>query len=50
MIGLEGNKDPDLPEEVRNMRVLRVLEDREFGLSEKFPLFWNKENGQFTEI
>jgi len=50
MIGLEGNKDPDLPEDIRNMRVLRILEDREFGLSEKFPLYWNRTNGQFTEI
>lgn len=50
MVGLEGNKDPDLPEEIRNIRTLRILEDREFGLSEKFNLFWNRENGQFTEI
>lgn len=50
MIGLEGNKDPDLPDEVRNLRNIRVLEDREFGLSEKFPIFWNKETGKFTEL
>lgn len=50
MIGLEGNKDPDLPDEVRNLRNVRVLEDREFGLSEKFPIFWNKETGKFTEL
>lgn len=50
MIGLEGNKDPDLPEEVRNMRVIRILEDREFGISEKFPIFWNRSTGKFIEL
>ena len=50
MLGLLGNKDPELPEEVRNTRVLQVLEDREFGLSEKFQLFWNKQTGKFSEV
>jgi twinkle protein len=49
MIGLEGNKDPDLPENERNMRVIRVLEDREFGTSVKVPVFWNKDTGRFIE-
>ena len=50
MIGLEGNKDPDLPDEVKNMRSIRILEDREFGNSDKFPIFWNRENGRFVEL
>lgn len=50
MLGLEGNKDPDLDEEQRNVRVLKVLEDREFGTSVKVPLYWNKETGRFTEM
>lgn len=50
MLCLEANKDPDLPEEIRNTRNVRVLEDREFGLSEKFPLFWNKQTGGFVEL
>lgn len=50
MIGLEGNKDPDLPDEIKNVRNIRILEDREFGLSEKFPIFWNKETGKFVEL
>lgn len=50
MLGLEGNKDPDLDEDQRNVRVLKVLEDREFGASVKVPLFWNKDNGRFTEM
>lgn len=50
MIGLEGNKDPELDEETRNMRYIRILEDREFGVSEKFPLFYNKDTGKFKEL
>lgn len=50
MLGLEGNKDPDLEEDIRNLRYLRVLEDREFGVSTKVPLFWNKDTGKFIEI
>ncbi len=50
MIGLEGNKDPELDEDKRNMRILRILEDREFGVSEKFDLFWNRKTGRFTEL
>lgn len=49
MIGLEGNKDPDLDEDLRNMRRLRVLEDRGFGASIQVPLFWNKDTGRYTE-
>jgi len=50
MIGLEGNKDPNLPEETRNVRRLKVLEDREYGAVGTFDLFWNKDTGRFTEI
>lgn len=50
MIGLEGNKDPDLDEEQRNMRMIRVLEDREFGTSVKVPIYWNKDTGRFLEV
>jgi twinkle protein len=50
MIGLEGNKDPDLPIEQRNMRRLVVLEDREFGNTGVVNLYWNYKNGQFSEI
>lgn len=49
MIGFEGNKDPDLDEDIRNMRQIRVLEDREFGTSIKVPVFWNKETGRYVE-
>jgi len=50
MIGIEGNKDPDLPDEIRNIRNLRVLEDREFGVSDKFPVYWNRLTGSFEEL
>lgn len=50
MIGLEGNKDPDLPPEERNMRTLVVLEDRATGSSGKVKLFWDAATGAFYEL
>lgn len=50
MIGLEGNKDPALPPEKRNMRTLVLLEDREFGATGEIDLYWNDRTGLFTEV
>lgn len=50
MIGLEGNKDPDLDEDERNMRRLVILEDREFGSSGVVKLFWDRHTGLFNEV
>jgi len=50
MIGLEGNKDPDLPTEIRNQRRLVVLEDREFGASGVVPLYYSNESGLYAEM
>lgn len=50
MIGLEGNKDPELDENVRNLRYLTILEDREFGNSATVGLHWNKNTTLFTQI
>lgn len=50
MLALLGNKDPDLPDEIRNTRELRVLEDRMFGGSGKYQLFYNKNTGRFVEV
>lgn len=50
MIGIEGNKDPDLPANIRNTRNITVLEDREFGVTGDFPVFWNENTGKFSEI
>lgn len=50
MIGLEGNKDPDLQAEQRNMRRLVILEDREFGASGAVQLYWDSNTGLFNEV
>lgn len=50
MIGLEGNKDPDLPPEERNMRTIVLLEDRNTGSSGKVRVFWDERTGAFTEL
>ena len=50
MIGIEGNKDPDLPLEERNIRKIVMLEDREFGESGYFRLYWDHKTGLFNEI
>ena len=49
MCGLQGNKDPDLAPEQRNMRELVILEDREFGVTGKFPVYWNEATSRFSE-
>ena len=50
MIGMEGNKDPEIPEDQRNVRQLKMLEDREFGASGVVDLFWNRKTGLFAQI
>ena len=50
MMGLEGNKDDELPLEERNIRTICLLEDREFGATARVPLYWNYKNGLFTEM
>lgn len=50
MIGMEGNKDPELPLEERNMRYLEILEDREFGVTGRFPLYWDDKTSLFNEV
>lgn len=50
MLGLEGNKDPDLPAEERNIRKLVILEDREFGASGNVKLYWDPKTGLFNEM
>ena len=50
MIGLEGNKDFNLPKNVRNQRFLKILEDREFGNSDRIGLYWNDKTTQFKEM
>lgn len=50
MLGLEGNKDPELDEKIRSMRWLTILEDREFGNAAKVPLFWNRNTTWYKEV
>lgn len=50
MFGLEGNKDPELSEEERNMRHLVLLDDREFGEVGSVSLYWDKNTGLFNEV
>lgn len=50
MIGIEGNKDPDLSPEERNVRTLEILEDREFGVTGRFSLYWDGKTGLFNEM
>lgn len=50
MIGMEGNKDPDLEIDQRNFRQLVLLEDREYGNVGTVNLWWNKQTGLFQEV
>lgn len=50
MLGLEGNRDPNLGPEERNLRTLVLLEDREFGESGKYKLYWDRATGLFNEL
>lgn len=50
MIGLEGNKDPDLPPIERNMRKIVVLEDRNLGVVGNISLYWDDKTGLFNEV
>lgn len=50
MLGLEGNRDPSLNPEERNLRTLVLLEDREFGETGRYRLYWDRNTGLFNEI
>jgi twinkle protein len=50
MFGIEGNKDPELQEEERNVRTLVLLDDREYGEVGKFPLYWDSRTTMFNEM
>lgn len=50
MFGLEGNRDPDLPKEERNLRWLVLLEDREFGNAGRYGLYWDDVTTKFNEV
>lgn len=50
MFGLEGNKDPDLSKEERNIRDLVLLDDREYGEVGRCKLYWDDKTSLFNEM
>lgn len=50
MMGLEGNKSEELNDYERNIRYIRLLEDREFGEVGSIKLFWDRNTTLFKEI
>ena len=50
MVALEGNKDQDLDKQIRNMRYVNILEEREFGAVGRYGLFYNDRTGKFEEV
>lgn len=49
MLGIERNKDPELTEQERNMSKFVLLEDRNFGNSDKFDVFYNTSDQSYKE-
>jgi len=50
MFGLEGNKDPELSKEERNIRHLVLLDDREYGEVGTCSLYWDDKTSLFNEM
>lgn len=49
MWGIERNKDPDLSEKERNTSIIVLLEDRKYGRSGYFKVFYNPITGDYLE-
>ena len=49
MLGIERNKDPDLTEDERNTSSFVLLEDRTFGTTARFPVFYSIKDGSYLE-
>jgi len=47
--GLEGNKDPELPEHERNVRRMVQLKNRDYGQAGSFYLFYDHETTRLIE-
>lgn len=50
MLGIERNKDPELPEEERNTSRFVLLEDRAFGNTGVFSVYYDRETGAYLEV
>lgn len=48
-VGIQRNKDPDLPEIERNTSTFVCLDDRAFGNSFKFPVYYNNIDQSYLE-
>lgn len=49
MLGLERNKDPEIPEEDRNLAHLVLLKDREYGNTGRIPIRYYPDTDAFLE-
>lgn len=49
MWGIERNKDPDLSEKERNTSNIVLLEDRKYGRSGYFKVFYDMRTGDYLE-
>ncbi|QYC52577.1 replicative helicase, DnaB family [Salmonella phage SSBI34] len=49
MVGIERNKDPELPMKERNTSWFVILDDRKHGRSGKFPVFYDIDTGDYLE-
>lgn len=49
MVGIERDKSPDLPQVVRNMSWFVILEDRMFGNTVRFPVYFDVNTGKYLE-
>lgn len=49
MLGIERNKDPELPPEERNLGHIVLLKDRQYGRAGRFPVYYNQDTDQFLE-
>jgi len=49
MLGIERNKDPDLPDDERNTSSFVLLEDRNFGNSCRFDVFYDVNDQSYLE-
>lgn len=49
MWGIERNKDPDLPLKERNTSTIVLLEDRKYGRSGYFKVYYDPDTGEYLE-
>ncbi|MGB0851628.1 MAG: DnaB-like helicase C-terminal domain-containing protein, partial [Bacteroidia bacterium] len=50
MLGLAGNKDPELPDHIQNRRWLCINEDRRFGNSAHIPILRDPHTTMYSEV